>query len=121
MIRRPPRSTLFPYTTLFRSRRGLFSRVSCQCKYFFQGLPQKRAWLGEGDQLGKSDRRLELPAQAHVERRVPRHLGLGAGEEGGANQPTGPRKIDRVKGKIKESQSGVDKRVVREKIAHPEV
>src|SRR3712207_7842683 len=24
MIRRPPRSTLFPYTTLFRSRRGPF-------------------------------------------------------------------------------------------------
>src|SRR5256886_12278356 len=24
MIRRPPRSTLFPYTTLFRSRHGLF-------------------------------------------------------------------------------------------------
>src|SRR5438477_11664039 len=27
MIRRPPRSTLFPYTTLFRSRRGLRLRV----------------------------------------------------------------------------------------------
>src|SRR3712207_8587800 len=26
MIRRPPRSTLFPYTTLFRSRRGLAVR-----------------------------------------------------------------------------------------------
>src|SRR3989441_11687021 len=26
MIRRPPRSTLFPYTTLFRSRRVLSSR-----------------------------------------------------------------------------------------------
>src|SRR3712207_7729293 len=26
MIRRPPRSTLFPYTTLFRSRAGLRSR-----------------------------------------------------------------------------------------------
>src|SRR3712207_8606679 len=25
MIRRPPRSTLFPYTTLFRSRRGVGS------------------------------------------------------------------------------------------------
>src|SRR2546422_6046168 len=25
MIRRPPRSTLFPYTTLFRSRRSTFS------------------------------------------------------------------------------------------------
>src|SRR3712207_7869580 len=26
MIRRPPRSTLFPYTTLFRSLRDLFAR-----------------------------------------------------------------------------------------------
>src|SRR5436305_8121113 len=26
MIRRPPRSTLFPYTTLFRSSRGIYSR-----------------------------------------------------------------------------------------------
>src|SRR5258707_2408500 len=26
MIRRPPRSTLFPYTTLFRSRRGPMAR-----------------------------------------------------------------------------------------------
>ena len=25
MIRRPPRSTLFPYTTLFRSQKGFFS------------------------------------------------------------------------------------------------
>src|SRR3712207_9164397 len=25
MIRRPPRSTLFPYTTLFRSRRGILT------------------------------------------------------------------------------------------------
>src|SRR5687767_15405716 len=28
MIRRPPRSTLFPYTTLFRSRRQLRARIS---------------------------------------------------------------------------------------------
>src|SRR5256885_11521223 len=27
MIRRPPRSTLFPYTTLFRSQRPLLDRV----------------------------------------------------------------------------------------------
>src|SRR2546427_7466005 len=34
MIRRPPRSTLFPYTTLFRSRRGgARGRRSC-----FRGL-----------------------------------------------------------------------------------
>src|SRR2546422_6088323 len=30
MIRRPPRSTLFPYTTLFRSRPG--SRAACACR-----------------------------------------------------------------------------------------
>src|SRR5438128_4541275 len=30
MIRRPPRSTLFPYTTLFRSRRA-GRRCSCVC------------------------------------------------------------------------------------------
>src|SRR3712207_8129575 len=29
MIRRPPRSTLFPYTTLFRSCRSLASRSGC--------------------------------------------------------------------------------------------
>src|SRR3712207_8977010 len=28
MIRRPPRSTLFPYTTLFRSKRGGAGRVA---------------------------------------------------------------------------------------------
>src|SRR3712207_7943211 len=29
MIRRPPRSTLFPYTTLFRSLRAILTKVSC--------------------------------------------------------------------------------------------
>src|SRR5437899_7326738 len=28
MIRRPPRSTLFPYTTLFRSSKNVYSRVN---------------------------------------------------------------------------------------------
>src|SRR2546430_5347394 len=30
MIRRPPRSTLFPYTTLFRSRRGPTRAARCR-------------------------------------------------------------------------------------------
>src|SRR5256885_12125650 len=36
MIRRPPRSTLFPYTTLFRSgvRYGSFARVDVDCGKF---------------------------------------------------------------------------------------
>src|SRR3990167_6612121 len=39
MIRRPPRSTLFPYTTLFRSR-GLFKNVS--------GVPNSRSHPSHG-------------------------------------------------------------------------
>src|SRR5258708_31074000 len=31
MIRRPPRSTLFPYTTLFRSSRSPTARCGCWC------------------------------------------------------------------------------------------
>src|SRR6266480_5045896 len=31
MIRRPPRSTLFPYTTLFRSRRARWPRICGPC------------------------------------------------------------------------------------------
>src|SRR3712207_7861420 len=32
MIRRPPRSTLFPYTTLFRSRKRLTEELAVQAK-----------------------------------------------------------------------------------------
>src|SRR5260221_5394776 len=35
MIRRPPRSTLFPYTTLFRSPSELKSLFECVFFYFF--------------------------------------------------------------------------------------
>src|SRR5258708_19482628 len=37
MIRRPPRSTLFPYTTLFRSRQRLHFYPSCQRVRFLDG------------------------------------------------------------------------------------
>src|SRR3712207_7230639 len=33
MIRRPPRSTLFPYTTLFRSKRELMDRIEEASRY----------------------------------------------------------------------------------------
>src|SRR6202012_5887518 len=36
MIRRPPRSTLFPYTTLFRSRPKLFSRGKPAPGFFYR-------------------------------------------------------------------------------------
>src|SRR2546430_12546228 len=38
MIRRPPRSTLFPYTTLFRSRRKGRCGPSWSCNHFLGGV-----------------------------------------------------------------------------------
>src|SRR2546430_12183067 len=42
MIRRPPRSTLFPYTTLFRSEMRLAGRAGGGCDDVVQHLPQWR-------------------------------------------------------------------------------
>src|SRR5260370_9841586 len=39
MIRRPPRSTLFPYTTLFRSRRNSFSPKNSRTQEIIHQLP----------------------------------------------------------------------------------
>src|SRR2546422_4312554 len=55
MIRRPPRSTLFPYTTLFRS----------------QGLPARICWVGLGDRhrlgLARSEEHTsELQSRLHL-------------------------------------------------------
>src|SRR3989454_3567785 len=42
MIRRPPRSTLFPYTTLFRSQARQQERVSGQHALFGEATPVPR-------------------------------------------------------------------------------
>src|SRR6266849_9564618 len=41
MIRRPPRSTLFPYTTLFRSPRRSGCRRACSAR--LAGTPRRRS------------------------------------------------------------------------------
>src|SRR2546427_7954981 len=52
MIRRPPRSTLFPYTTLFRSRvrHGVGSARGCR------RLPEERPDLADNDEEDGEDR-----------------------------------------------------------------
>src|SRR3712207_7817803 len=45
MIRRPPRSTLFPYTTLFRSR--LVRRLHERVELLDRGLAELRGRLGD--------------------------------------------------------------------------
>src|SRR2546422_3549503 len=58
MIRRPPRSTLFPYTTLFRSRKALaLDRVACVALEIREGPAPLRRVAG---------RQREPPAARHA-------------------------------------------------------
>src|SRR5256885_11003307 len=86
MIRRPPRSTLFPYTTLFRSRRPRASAAECHQRAGKSGADRRHGEAGEpgaaagmagehpaaeeehhyGDQARQLQRRAEL---AHDEER----------------------------------------------------
>src|SRR5256885_9923092 len=61
MIRRPPRSTLFPYTTLFRSREGQLGDVA------------ERHAFARHEQVLRAKHHLR-----HVLRRIDRHLVMHA-------------------------------------------
>src|SRR2546425_6650034 len=60
MIRRPPRSTLFPYTTLFRSR--IPHERSFQGARECAALPKWRPCLPPGSRRHDSRRRERIPA-----------------------------------------------------------
>src|SRR5258706_9181483 len=55
MIRRPPRSTLFPYTTLFRSREDLRRRA----------LLQRAARVDDDHAIGQSTRLMKIVRHQH--------------------------------------------------------
>src|SRR5256885_6077750 len=63
MIRRPPRSTLFPYTTLFRSAMsvefGAFSELPNENEHIFASLVDARE-----DYLGRCGGLLEHPVRS---------------------------------------------------------
>src|SRR5256886_15546057 len=59
MIRRPPRSTLFPYTTLFRSRDGQRERVALER---YGRVPQALELVEERAEVGGENRR---PLDSH--------------------------------------------------------
>src|SRR2546430_11535212 len=64
MIRRPPRSTLFPYTTLFRSHSSSFSP-------FIGVLDGRQMWIRAEMQTVLRTRWLSRPGLAVTDRREP--------------------------------------------------
>src|SRR2546422_2358027 len=67
MIRRPPRSTLFPYTTLFRSQRARERRCRARCGE--QQVPEQRQVEGAppAHRVGQDTR-----SQAYTDRKSTR-------------------------------------------------
>ena len=73
MIRRPPRSTLFPYTTLFRSILLCTKKDHTLVKYALAGMDNK---------LFVSKYQLELPKKEEMQRFIEEQLQEGWRENG---------------------------------------
>src|SRR2546430_4406265 len=69
MIRRPPRSTLFPYTTLFRSRKGL---VAVLHSHFSKKVPERELQglvdelIARGELSRSEEHTSELQSQSNL-------------------------------------------------------
>src|SRR3712207_8576414 len=66
MIRRPPRSTLFPYTTLFRSPRSGRSRVADAEEPYAQRVARERKWQGGIGRRPQRDRKSTRLNSSHA-------------------------------------------------------
>src|SRR3712207_8193411 len=60
MIRRPPRSTLFPYTTLFRSKESTFSGLSGIGDLIVTAMSQHSRNRYVGEHLGRGEQIQEI-------------------------------------------------------------
>src|SRR5260370_34323652 len=73
MIRRPPRSTLFPYTTLFRSR--LVGRAyASHCRGFFQIGRELERFLPTRPEPSRQGRDTSIAPRKRPERKKPRFV-----------------------------------------------
>src|SRR5690554_7070838 len=74
MIRRPPRSTLFPYTTLFRSGQEQFKQINAELAKTWPVITEKKPappdakeWEGKPDKLKRSEEHTsELQSRPHL-------------------------------------------------------
>src|SRR3712207_7558667 len=76
MIRRPPRSTLFPYTTLFRSEVALCLLAAQAVKQLPGGVPQveeRAAVLPDQEALVGADLQARQPARCRLDLRSEEH------------------------------------------------
>src|SRR3989441_10143284 len=93
MIRRPPRSTLFPYTTLFRSqpRRGVALRRAGALRAHLEprGRPRRRAHRGVGLTEGLL---LVVPPEPGVAERVPPRTVVAGAAARGTGSASGTRR-----------------------------
>src|SRR5688572_32737594 len=65
MIRRPPRSTLFPYTTLFRSNRSLAMPMNVH-EHFIRGLCFRACTPIATDEVRSEEHTSELQSQSNL-------------------------------------------------------
>src|SRR6266576_2513781 len=96
MIRRPPRSTLFPYTTLFRSSSTLFRpRPGAWCN-----SPRRTRSRSE-EHTSELQSRRDLVCRLLLEKKKQIRLIIGQEREGGGeNDETTLRELTRVSGII---------------------
>src|SRR5260370_26940967 len=73
MIRRPPRSTLFPYTTLFRSRPGGVPEPVRRLRVRPLRARARRAGQLAGVPVGRRRRAVQLPLRETVATRSEEH------------------------------------------------
>src|SRR2546428_2871135 len=73
MIRRPPRSTLFPYTTLFRSPNGKFRGVKCdRLLERVRALERCRLLAGPGADLSEARAGRKIGIRFRIDRKSTR-------------------------------------------------
>src|SRR3712207_9121140 len=83
MIRRPPRSTLFPYTTLFRSRKSqipVIADIHFQPRYVFAAIDAGCAAVRVNPgNIKKFDDKVGEIARAAKDAGIPIRIGVNAG------------------------------------------
>src|SRR3712207_8888314 len=89
MIRRPPRSTLFPYTTLFRS----------------SGELRHRYLRAAGDDHEDEEQAVARPPECHPRQRLVRGLILGRREQ--LHQPATEQREDRKSTRLNSSHANI--------------